>query len=66
MNDNEVARLDRSPQRKRQMGLTEEERRMLLAELAELTAELNALQDRTAQITARVTPRASIRLAHPA
>lgn len=66
MNDNEVARLDRSPQRKRQMALTEQEREILLAELTEIAAELDALQDRTAQITARVAPRASIRLARPA
>ncbi|NVI85765.1 hypothetical protein [Actinomadura sp. BRA 177] len=35
-------------------GLTEEERQILLAELAEITAELDELHARTRQITARV------------
>jgi hypothetical protein len=56
----------RSPMRKRQMGLTEEERRILLAELAEIAAELDELQERTAEIAARVAPRSSIHLARPA
>ncbi|MUN38199.1 excisionase family DNA-binding protein [Actinomadura sp. NEAU-AAG5] len=35
-------------------GLSEEERQILLAELAEITAELDELHTRTRQITARV------------
>ena len=35
-------------------GLTEHERQLLLAELAEITAELDELHDRARQITARV------------
>ncbi|GAA1899639.1 hypothetical protein [Actinomadura bangladeshensis] len=40
--------------RKKAVGLTEEERQLLLAELAEITAELDELHARTQQITARV------------
>ncbi|NKZ03440.1 hypothetical protein [Actinomadura latina] len=40
--------------RKKAVGLTEEERQLLLAELAEITAELDELHARTRQITARV------------
>lgn len=40
--------------RTKAVGLTEEERQILLAELAEITAELDELHDRTRQITARV------------
>lgn len=38
----------------RACGLTEEERQILLAELAEITAELDELQARARQIAARV------------
>ncbi|WP_185792094.1 hypothetical protein [Actinoallomurus bryophytorum] len=48
------------------MALTEQERLILLAELAEITAELDAIQERTAEITARVARRTSIRLARSA
>ncbi|URM98402.1 hypothetical protein LUW76_30910 [Actinomadura madurae] len=40
--------------RKKAVGLTEEERQILLAELAEIAAELDELHTRTCQITARV------------
>lgn len=40
--------------RKKAVGLTEDERQILLAELAEITAELDELQTRTRNITARV------------
>ncbi|WP_152563790.1 hypothetical protein [Actinomadura welshii] len=40
--------------RKKAVGLTEEERQILLAELAEIAAELDELHARTWQITARV------------
>jgi hypothetical protein len=43
-----------------------EERRILLGELAEIAAELDALQERTAEIAARVASRSPIRLARPA
>jgi len=48
------------------MALTEQERQVLLAELAEIAAELDLIQERTAGITSRVTRRSSIRLARPA
>lgn len=48
------------------MALTEYERQVLLAELAEIAAELDALQQRTDQIIERVARRPSIRLARPA
>jgi hypothetical protein len=56
----------KSPMRKTQMTLTEQERQVLLAELAEITAEIDALQQRTAEVIERVTPRTSIRLARSA
>ncbi|RKS79578.1 hypothetical protein BZB76_1052 [Actinomadura pelletieri DSM 43383] len=40
--------------RKKAVGLTEEERQILLTELAEITVELDELNARTRQITARV------------
>jgi hypothetical protein len=40
--------------RKKAVGLTEEERQILLAELAEITAELDEFHARTRQIAARV------------
>lgn len=40
--------------RKKAVGLTEEERQILLVELAECTAELDELQARAKEITARV------------
>jgi hypothetical protein len=43
-----------SRQGTRPSGLTEEERRILLAELAEISAELDDLQTRTQEITTRV------------
>ena len=52
-----VARISRARNsmiRKRAVVLTEEERQILLAELAEITAELDDLNARTQQITARV------------
>jgi hypothetical protein len=57
---------NRLPTRKRQMALTEHERQILFAELAEIAAELDALQERTAEVTARVARRSSIRLAQSA
>jgi len=56
----------RSPKRKRQMALTEHERQILIAELAEIAADIDALQERTAEVTARVTRPTSIRLAQSA
>jgi hypothetical protein len=56
----------RSPRRKRRMSLTEHERDILIAELAQIAADLDALQERTAEVTARVTHRPSIRLAQSA
>ncbi|TDE26443.1 hypothetical protein [Actinomadura sp. 6K520] len=43
-----------SKTRKRAVGLTEEERQILLTEIAEITAELDELQTRTQDIAARV------------
>lgn len=40
--------------RKKAVGLTEDERQILLAELAEIAAELDELHARTWQIAARV------------
>lgn len=40
--------------RKQVVGLTEFERQLLLKELAEIQAELDALQQRTADLTAQV------------
>jgi hypothetical protein len=51
---------------KRVMGLTEFERQLLLKELAEISAELHELQDRTAEITARVADPSFARLDRPA
>jgi hypothetical protein len=48
------------------MALTDQERQVLLAELAEIAAEMDALQERTAQIAARVARRSLMRLARPA
>jgi hypothetical protein len=48
------------------MVVTERERQILIAELAEISAELDALQERTAEVTARVTRRSAIRLARSA
>jgi hypothetical protein len=48
------------------MTLTDTERQILLAELTELAAELDTLQDRTVEITARVTPRSARSLARAA
>jgi hypothetical protein len=56
----------RSPRRKRRMALTEHERQILIAELAQIATELDALQERTAEITARVARPTSIRLAKSA
>jgi hypothetical protein len=56
----------RSPGRQRRMALTEHERQILIAELAQITMELDALQERTAEVTARVTRRPPIRLAQSA
>jgi hypothetical protein len=57
---------DPSPMGKRQMALTEHERQVLLAELAEIAAELDALQQRAGQVIERVARRSSIHLARPA
>jgi hypothetical protein len=38
----------------------------MIAELAQIAADLDALQERTAEVTARVTHRPSIRLAQSA
>lgn len=53
---NRVVPLDspRLRSRTRPIGLTDEEREILLAELAEIAAELDELQTRTAEIRARV------------
>jgi hypothetical protein len=65
-----VLRLDtahrQATNNKRVMGLTEFERQLLLKELAEITAELDELQHRTAEITARVADPSSARLDRPA
>jgi hypothetical protein len=55
-----------SPGRKRRMALTEHERQILIAELAQIATELDTLQERTAEVTARVARRSSIRLAQSA
>ena len=55
-----------SRSRKRAVGLTEQERQILLAELAEITAELDELQQRAAQIATRVGSTGSARLTRPA
>lgn len=54
----------RSPKRKRPMGLTEHERRILLAELAEVAAELDVLNERAVGLAARLASRP--RLIRPA
>jgi hypothetical protein len=46
------------------MGLTEHERRILLAELAEVAAELDALNERAVGLAARLSSRP--RLVRPA
>ncbi len=66
MNDVNDLADDRSPRRKRGVALTEREREILIAELAQIAAELDALQERTAEVTARVTRRGSIRLVRSA
>lgn len=48
------------------MALTEHERQILIAELAQIGTELDALQERTAEVTARVARPTSIRLAQSA
>lgn len=48
------------------MTLTERERQVLLAELAELAAEIDALQQRTGELIDQVGPRSPIRLARAA
>ncbi|MDN3356125.1 hypothetical protein [Actinomadura sp. DC4] len=48
------------------MALTEHERQVLIAELAEIAADIDALQERAAEVTARVTRPTSIRLAQSA
>lgn len=55
----------RASMRKRQMALTAHGRQLLLTELAEIAAELDALQERAAEITARIAG-SSIRLVRPA
>jgi len=52
--------------KKRVAGLTEEERQILLAELAEITAELDELQSRAVEIASRIGAPNSSRLANPA
>ena len=66
MNDVNDLAGDRSSRRKRGVALTEHERRILIAELAQIATELDALQERAAEVTARVTRRSSIRLARSA
>jgi ubiquinone biosynthesis protein UbiJ len=56
----------RTPNRRRAISLTDEEREILLAELAEIMAELDELKDRTAQITARVNAAGSAPASRPA
>jgi len=56
----------RKSTKKRRMALTGQERQVLLTELAEIAAELDALQERTAELAARVAPRSPVRLARPA
>ena len=56
----------RQSTRKKQMALTEQERQVLIAELAEIAAELDAIQDRASQLAARVARVSSVRLARPA
>jgi hypothetical protein len=48
------------------MGLTDDERRQLLDELAEITGELDELQQRAAEITGRIDRPSSAHLARPA
>lgn len=68
--DDKVVRLGMAPGRgkgtRRAVRLTEREREVLLNELAEVTAELNALQARTMDIAARVLADRRTRHARPA
>lgn len=48
------------------MTLTDQERQVLLVELAEIAAELDVLQERTAELVAQVAPTSPVRLAQPA
>jgi hypothetical protein len=69
MNTDDVRELrtrGRARARKRQMTLTDQERRILLAELADISAEIAAMQERVDQIATRVTAGAAIRLARSA
>ena len=63
MSSARIVRLDaaqpKGPARKKGIGLTETERQLLLAELAEIMAELDDLHDRAAAIAARVKPSSS-------
>jgi ubiquinone biosynthesis protein UbiJ len=52
----------RSTTPRRAIRLTEEERQILLEELAEIAAELDSLQQRAAEMTARVSDPSSTRL----
>ncbi|MFI0450709.1 hypothetical protein [Actinomadura sp. 6N118] len=65
-----VVRIDSArsmqPNRRRAISLTEEEREILLKELAEIMAELDDLKDRTTQVAERVTSAESSPMAHPA
>ncbi|GAA3214695.1 hypothetical protein [Actinocorallia longicatena] len=62
MADGNVVRLHQPT--KRVIRLTDEERQLLLEELTEITAEIDALSDRAAEIAERVQDPA--RLARPA
>jgi hypothetical protein len=64
MSDGRVIRLH--PSTRKVMRLTNEERQLLLDELAEIAAELDELQDRTAEIARRVSGPSSVRQARPA
>jgi hypothetical protein len=51
---------------RRAVKLTEEERQILLAELAEVTAELDGLQARSLEIAARIQAASSAPTSRPA
>jgi hypothetical protein len=53
----------KAPSRKKGIGLTEIERQLIVAELADIAAELDELQNRAAEITVRVSRTSSARRA---
>ncbi|MFD0851144.1 hypothetical protein ACFQ07_02860 [Actinomadura adrarensis] len=67
--NSKVVRLDpraRDNAPRRAINLTEEERQILLAELAEVTAELHWLQNRSLELAARVLDKPGTQQSRPA